>query len=49
VAPEGIPVRNPAFDVTPHHLISAIVTEAGVATAPYAQSLQDLAVSRTRR
>lgn len=39
VAPEGFPVWNPAFDVTPAHLISAIVTEHGVARAPYGMSL----------
>jgi methylthioribose-1-phosphate isomerase len=39
VAPEGVHVRNPAFDVTPHRLVTAIVTEAGVAYPPYAQSL----------
>jgi methylthioribose-1-phosphate isomerase len=33
------PARNPAFDVTPGDLISAIVTEAGVHLAPYAESL----------
>jgi len=33
------PARNPAFDVTPAELISAIVTEAGVHRAPYAESL----------
>ncbi len=33
--PAGSPVRNPAFDVTPAALISGIVTEQGVATAPY--------------
>ena len=49
VAPSGISVRNPAFDVTPHHLISGIVTEAGVATDPYVQTLQDLAAARTKR
>ncbi len=49
VAPAGMPAINPAFDVTPHHLISAIVTEAGVATAPYRRTLQELAASRTRR
>ena len=31
--------RNPAFDVTPAELISAIVTEAGIQRAPYAESL----------
>jgi methylthioribose-1-phosphate isomerase len=34
------PARNPAFDVTPAHLIAAIVTEAGVFRAPYAGSLE---------
>jgi methylthioribose-1-phosphate isomerase len=33
------PARNPAFDVTPAGLISAIVTEEGVHHAPYASSL----------
>lgn len=30
VAPEGVKVYNPAFDVTPNHLISAIITEKGI-------------------
>lgn len=34
-APEGVTVYNPAFDVTPHALITAIVTENGVAYPPY--------------
>ncbi|MFI5386834.1 MAG: S-methyl-5-thioribose-1-phosphate isomerase, partial [Fimbriimonadales bacterium] len=34
--PEGCPVYNPAFDVTPGSLIEAIITEAGVFTKPYA-------------
>jgi methylthioribose-1-phosphate isomerase len=42
VAPEGVAVRNPAFDVTPHRLVTAIVTEAGVARPPYDQSLRVL-------
>lgn len=40
MAPEGINVFNPAFDVTDHHLISAIVTEFGIARAPYEESLK---------
>jgi methylthioribose-1-phosphate isomerase len=36
---ERFPARNPAFDVTPAELISAIVTEEGVHRAPYADSL----------
>ena len=34
IAPEGIAVRNPAFDVTPHRFVTAIVTEAGVIRPP---------------
>lgn len=36
VAPVNIPVRNPAFDVTPHELVTAIVTDRGIFRAPYA-------------
>jgi len=43
VAPEGIPVENPAFDVTPSRYVTAIITERGVARAPYEQSLRALA------
>ncbi|MBM3469507.1 MAG: S-methyl-5-thioribose-1-phosphate isomerase [Armatimonadetes bacterium] len=43
IAPEGVEVRNPAFDVTPHDLVTAIVTEAGVATPPFDRSLAALA------
>ncbi|MBV9154784.1 MAG: S-methyl-5-thioribose-1-phosphate isomerase [Acidobacteriaceae bacterium] len=41
-APEGIHVANPAFDVTPNRYVSAIVTEHGVARAPYTDSLREL-------
>jgi methylthioribose-1-phosphate isomerase len=43
IAPD-VPVANPAFDVTPARLISAIICERGVARAPYAESLRRLAV-----
>lgn len=39
IAPEGVSVYNPAFDVTPAELIAGIVTEHGIARAPYAESL----------
>ncbi len=42
VAPEGIGVRNPAFDVTPNKLVTGIITEAGVAKAPYSRSIKAL-------
>jgi methylthioribose-1-phosphate isomerase len=43
VAPAGTAVENPAFDVTPNRYVSAIITERGVARAPYEQSLKALA------
>jgi len=45
VTPEGVGVENPAFDVTPAKYVTAIVTERGVARAPYEQSLKALAKS----
>jgi methylthioribose-1-phosphate isomerase len=39
IVPEGVPVINPAFDVTPHHLIAAIITERGVVRPPYEPGL----------
>jgi methylthioribose-1-phosphate isomerase len=43
VCPEQVAVYNPAFDVTPHELVAAIITEKGVARAPYAESLAAMA------
>ena len=43
IAPEGVKVENPAFDVTPARYITAIITERGIARAPYAESLKRLA------
>ncbi len=42
MAPATVGVENPAFDVTPNRLVSAIITEAGVAKAPFIESLQAL-------
>jgi methylthioribose-1-phosphate isomerase len=42
IAPRGMAVDNRAFDVTPAPLVTAIVTEEGIARPPYAQSLADL-------
>lgn len=41
-APDGVDVLNPAFDVTPHELVSAIITEEGVLKAPYNKAIEDL-------
>ena len=42
IAPKGINVRNPAFDVTPHRYVTAIITERGIARPPYAEALRQL-------
>ena len=39
---DDIDVANPAFDVTPHRLISAIITDRGVAYPPFTESLANL-------
>lgn len=45
--PDGVPVRHPAFDVTPHRLVTGIVTERGIARPPFAASLHEqLAAAR---
>ena len=49
IAPEGINVANPAFDVTPHRYISAIITERGVARAPFLESLRSLKAPKSLR
>ncbi len=43
IAPDGIQVANPAFDVTPNRYVTAIITERGVARAPYVDNLRKLA------
>lgn len=45
MAPDGVLVENPAFDVTPASYVTAIVTERGIARAPYWESLKELAVA----
>jgi methylthioribose-1-phosphate isomerase len=40
-----VAVRNPAFDVTPHRYLTAIITERGIARAPFADSLRALATT----
>ena len=45
IAPSGIKIANPAFDVTPHDLVTAIITEKGIARPPYWRSLPRLVKS----
>jgi methylthioribose-1-phosphate isomerase len=42
IAPAGIHAANPAFDITPHFYVSAIITEAGIARPPFYNSLHEL-------
>jgi len=46
IAPEGVGVENPAFDVTPAKYVTAIITERGIARAPYEKSLRDLSTKK---
>lgn len=39
-APEGVKVRNPAFDVTPNELVAGLITEKGIVRAPYTENLK---------
>jgi len=41
IAPEGIDVQNPAFDVTPHRYITAIITERGIIKEPYGEGIKE--------
>lgn len=45
LGPEGVQVHNPAFDVTPHEFITAIITDKGVARPPFVKTLKKLASS----
>ena len=42
MAPPGVKVFNPAFDVTDHELITAVITERGIARPPYQESLREM-------
>jgi len=43
LAPEGVRVWNPAFDVTPHRLVTAVITDRGVVYPPYRENLRKVA------
>jgi methylthioribose-1-phosphate isomerase len=42
IAPENVKVRNPAFDVTPNALVTGIITEQGILSAPYGESIKKM-------
>jgi methylthioribose-1-phosphate isomerase len=47
MVPDGVSVENPAFDVTPAKYVAAIITERGIARAPYEESLRKLAAQES--
>ena len=46
IAPDAVRVENPAFDVTPNKYVTAIITERGIARAPYQESLAELVAGK---
>ena len=44
IAPTGVSVANPAFDVTPHEYVTAIITERGIARSPYREILHSICI-----
>lgn len=49
IAPRGVRVKNPAFDMTPHRFITAFITELGVLHPPFRQSLKKISSCGTKR
>jgi methylthioribose-1-phosphate isomerase len=49
VAPENIEVENPAFDIKPARYVTAIITERGIARAPYEESLKSVMLESARQ
>jgi methylthioribose-1-phosphate isomerase len=49
IAPENMEVENPAFDITPARYVSAIITERGIARAPYEEPLRSMTAANERR
>src|ERR1700674_1068015 len=48
MVPDGVQVENPAFDVTPAKFVAAIITERGIARAPYTKSLKKLSEASSK-
>jgi len=42
IAPPSVDVWNPAFDVTPHHLVTAFITNMGIIRPPYLRNIKKL-------
>ena len=48
MATEGVKVLNPEFDVTDHELITGMITEYGIAKAPFTESLAEIMLQKIR-
>ena len=48
IAPEGTQAQNPAFDVTPHRYITAIITENGIITEPYGEGIKNIGENKPK-
>jgi methylthioribose-1-phosphate isomerase len=48
IAPEGVHVANPAFDVTPHRYVTGIVTEKGIVREPYEEGFRAIMIQDAR-
>jgi len=46
LAPKGVTAANPAFDITPHQYITAIITEEGIVSKPYADNLKKVIITK---
>jgi methylthioribose-1-phosphate isomerase len=42
MVPQGVPVWNPAFDITPAHLITAFITDGGIVKPPFSNGIAEL-------
>ncbi len=49
IAPDGVQVANPAFDVTPHRYVTAIVTEEGIVRPPFEENLRQMMAQKSKR
>jgi methylthioribose-1-phosphate isomerase len=48
ITPDGVRAANPAFDVTPHRYVSAIVTDKGILREPYSSTIPRVFESQSR-
>jgi methylthioribose-1-phosphate isomerase len=49
IAPENVPVYNPAFDITPHRYLTGIITEEGICYPPFTTTLRQAKLAAEAR